>query len=668
MAQSDNIVFIYKLGKTWADKKTICNKYLQTHPVTCMAWPHGRINEIVFGCADGKMRVGNNANKTVTLYDQGSYIVSCAPSLDGQSFVSASADGKILRYTFPTGEGRQAITAEVAKVNFVPYAIGWGNHIVVAGNSSQVKFFDISGGNAIKTFDYTGNDLIKEFSSCAFNPSGGTVVLGNFNRFITYAHNTTKNVWEEAGQTAVDNLYSVTALRWKSDGSRLVTGSLCGVVDIYDAALRRFNLKGDFECTYTSSSSIVVKKLSDPSIRIAFKSKYSSEIQRINLHQKRYVVAHTTDTLMVGDMFTGKVSEVPWTYAAPAPVKKGQAAPAASKEKFYFENEAACMVFNSGELTLIEYGSNTPLEPLRTEYMSPHLISVRMNEARNKSEQPVKQIAYLLDAQAIRVMDLNRGVEVASVNHDNRIDWLELNARGSKLLFRDKRRALHLYDIASQQRFTLLNFCNYVQWVPDSDVVVAQSRRTLCVWYSIDNPKDVTNFPINGDVEQIERTAGRTEVLIDEGISKQTVPLDEALIAFGAAVDARDWHKAVTILEALKDRQDKDLGPGQMSAGAEAMWNQLSRLALEEDDFVIAERCFSALGDVAKTKFLHKINSLLLQVSANGCDIGRRILLPSQIAVFVDSCLILFPPSSLTSEWQRHLPLPCPSPDLDSPW
>src|SRR5207253_1649765 len=71
VAQSDNIVFVYKLGKTWADKKTICNKYAQTHPVTCMVWPHGRLNEIVFGGADGKMRVGNQSNKSVTLYDQG---------------------------------------------------------------------------------------------------------------------------------------------------------------------------------------------------------------------------------------------------------------------------------------------------------------------------------------------------------------------------------------------------------------------------------------------------------------------------------------------------------------------------------------------------------------------------------------------------------------------
>jgi intraflagellar transport protein 172 len=58
----------------------------------------------------------------------------------------------------------------------------------------------------------------------------------------------------------------------------------------------------------------------------------------------------------------------------------------------------------------------------------------------------------------------------------------------------------------------------YVQWVPDSDVVVAQNRTNLCVWYSIDAPERVTMFPMKGDVVNIERTDGRTEVVIDEGI------------------------------------------------------------------------------------------------------------------------------------------------------
>ena len=40
------------------------------------------------------------------------------------------------------------------------------------------------------------------------------------------------------------------------------------------------------------------------------------------------------------------------------------------------------------------------------------------------------------------------------------MDWLELNCRATKLIFRDKRRQLHLYDIQEQQRTTLLNFCS----------------------------------------------------------------------------------------------------------------------------------------------------------------------------------------------------------------
>ena len=99
-----------------------------------------------------------------------------------------------------------------------------------------------------------------------------------------------------------------------------------------------------------------------------------------------------------------------------------------------------------------------------------------------------KRIAYLLDVQTVRVLDLATGVTVATVNHDSKIDWLELNARADLLLFRDKRRQLHLYDCAKQARTTLLSYCNYVQWVPGCDVVVGQNRDNLNVWYNIDQP------------------------------------------------------------------------------------------------------------------------------------------------------------------------------------
>ena len=83
----------------------------------------------------------------------------------------------------------------------------------------------------------------------------------------------------------------------------------------------------------------------------------------------------------------------------------------------------------------------------------------------------------------------------------SQIDWLDLNSRGDLLLFRDKRRKLHVYDVVAQTRSTLLTYCSFVTWVPGSDVAVAQSRNQLCVWYNIFAPDKVTTKAIKGDVE-----------------------------------------------------------------------------------------------------------------------------------------------------------------------
>lgn len=59
VAQSDGIVFVYKLGLKWGEKKSICNKFPQNSAVTCLVWPNNRQNEVVFGLADGKVKIGS---------------------------------------------------------------------------------------------------------------------------------------------------------------------------------------------------------------------------------------------------------------------------------------------------------------------------------------------------------------------------------------------------------------------------------------------------------------------------------------------------------------------------------------------------------------------------------------------------------------------------------
>lgn len=55
----------------------------------------------------------------------------------------------------------------------------------------------------------------------------------------TCTHTFRAGTWEEAGVRNVENMYTVTALGWRADGSRLAVGSLCGSVDVYDACVKR---------------------------------------------------------------------------------------------------------------------------------------------------------------------------------------------------------------------------------------------------------------------------------------------------------------------------------------------------------------------------------------------------------------------------------------------
>ena len=84
------------------------------------------------------------------------------------------------------------------------------------------------------------------------------------------------------GVKKIENYYTVTALCWKNDGSKLVTGSLCGSVDMYDASLRKVRYKGKFEFNYVSPSQIVIQTLSSGN-RVIIKTLISPEISKLNV-------------------------------------------------------------------------------------------------------------------------------------------------------------------------------------------------------------------------------------------------------------------------------------------------------------------------------------------------------------------------------------------------
>ena len=402
-------------------------------------------------------------------------------------------------------------------------------------------------------------------------------------RLRIYSWSPRKNLWEENKSKEFENLYSITALAWKRDGSRIVAGSLCGGVEMFESVLKRSVWKNKFELTYVGPSQVLVKPLTAGARGVILKSLYGYEIEDVKIMGgENYLVAKTPETMLLGDLQKNLLSEIPWANSG-------------GNEKYYFDNDNVCMIFNAGELSLVEYGKNEILGSVRTEFMNPHLISVRINERKTKNVDETKRLAYLLDLKTIALEDLVFGYSLGQVTHDSKIDWVELNETGKKILFRDKRSRLNLMDVDSMQKTSILNYCTFVQWVPNSDVVCAQSRDNMCIWYNIDAPERVTMMPIKGDIVDVVREDGKTEVIVQEGTHQFSYELDEGLIEFGTAIDDGDFNRAITFLESL-----------EMSAETEAMWRTLSKLSLENKQLQIAERCYAALGDVSKAKFLRE--------------------------------------------------------------
>lgn len=80
-------------------------------------------------------------------------------------------------------------------------------------------------GKIVQQFDYSKDDTEKEFTCATASPSGQSCVLGSFDRLRVYNWSPRKEGWEEVAPKEVENLYTLTALAWKKDGSRLVAVS-----------------------------------------------------------------------------------------------------------------------------------------------------------------------------------------------------------------------------------------------------------------------------------------------------------------------------------------------------------------------------------------------------------------------------------------------------------
>ena len=460
-------------------------------------------------------------------------------------------------------------------------------------------------GEIMQTFDYSDDQLIRDFSICKINTNYDLIAVGNYNKLFIYGYNNKQNKWEESCVVEIQNYFSFTALCWKQDFGILLTGSLCGSLDMFESCLKKNIINDKYEITYISLQQITVKDI-EKERRISIKTDLSPEILKVDIKNNNFLIVNTENSLIVGDLTLQKYSEVPWNNSDSC--------------RFDFNNLNTCLVYVNDSVAVIEFGKNEIMGYFRTEYCHPNLISARLF---NKAGKSIKLIAYLIDPNTIYIHDLITQNIIISYTNDCKIEYLEFGKSGNKLIFRDSSKKLNLLLIKnnsnesnqnlnmknneSYKSIAILNLCSFVQWVPNTEILVAQSLQDLFVWYNLDNYQNPQVKQINGTIDSIAKKKGKIEIYINDennnddtssvnGGNNYKIFLDENLVNLSIALDDKELTKALMILENLpKNNENK------------YYWKILSEISLEEKNLMIAQRCFAALGDFSKMKYLKNL-------------------------------------------------------------
>lgn len=256
VSQSDNLLSIFRVGADWGERKAVINKFTGAAAITCQCWPRERQGKIFYGLANGEVKMGQlRGNKTSTVFSSDSYVVSMSACHDSSYFISGHYDCSV--YLCST---ESFVFKKIFVSKTIPYALGAGKNIAVAGNDGKVNFYDKK-GNLLNRFDYKKDKACRDFTGASFNPNGESVVLGNYNRFYMFRLDSKRGEWVEQGTMAIKNYYNITAMTWKSDGSKFLTANLCGSVDMYDISLKKIIFNGKFELNYVSPSHVQIASL-----------------------------------------------------------------------------------------------------------------------------------------------------------------------------------------------------------------------------------------------------------------------------------------------------------------------------------------------------------------------------------------------------------------------
>ena len=577
IAQSDCGIFVYKVGDSVGEKKTVAAKYSLPAPCTSLVWHE---TGIIFGSADGKIKlIATSTNRMSGIIGSNSMVISM--SLSGNNLVAGFLAGAVVY----TSIGSKESSRQLAFNETPPFALTLTSkgYCCFGGCDGKLTFIDVNNILDVKGRQVT--EIGSEIRSATSSSSGNMIAITSGEKVIIMAYD--NHYWKQNQVINLSGANLATCVSWSTDGTKLTVATVNGDLELFSFEWKSKIVSENFTIEYIGMNQVVITNTSSGSKAI-FSSKH--DIRNVKIVRSKFAVIWTTQTLIIGQLenFSTKKSEVEWIGMGHAGVK------------FCFDFESVAIIDVIGELYLIELGKDSFLTSLRTDYATPHLLSIRLNERKSG----VKVFAYLLDIKTIAIIDLMTSIQICMWSHEDKIDWIELNETGKKLIFRDRSQRLNLLDIARQESQYILNHCGFVQWVPGSDVIVAQSREKIYVWYDLSKPT-IYDAPSIGsgssriaEVTGIEREGGLTRITFGSTGSKNDIILDEGFLEFDTALNDGDLERALSFLETTSAKSN-----GKISE-SDAMWRRLASAALSKKNLTIAQRSFAALNDLTRVAYV----------------------------------------------------------------
>jgi intraflagellar transport protein 172 len=661
VAQTDGVVYVFRVGLAWGDPKSIATRFPMAAPAMDIIWPASNPAVLVAGLANGDVVLCNTQRGTAeTLYSHTAAVTHVSLSPDATTVVSGHADGAIITHSMTPDAA--AAPNVLHRLPGAPTMVQWARGSIIAATLDGTAIV-LNPRTSVVSGSFPGTPVL-----CgAVSPSGTAAVLGCPARYRVLALGSGASAaWTEMAHREDQDVPAsagFVAAAWSADGAKLALGSPDASVDLLAVSVRRVRRCGH-TIRYVSGSHVTVTSDETGEAWELHSTRATAgveaDIRDVQIVKRRFLIAPTSaDTVLVRDTLTGSGGEFPLRCTG--------------AERYITSTPGVLLVAAAGEVTAVRIAGARVLGSVRTAFAAPALLSLRvgamsdvdveqtegtprdtpavstttllplpgLGQGLAGDDRPRRLIAHLSDPNVLAIADLTLGGTVLSVRHSARIDWLEINTAGSRILFRDRIGRLYLaavpapdVTVAAPAPALLLSRCGYAQWVPDSDVVVAQSADLqLHVWYSLgaaapgasivdgasattsssfEVPPPVTSAPLGGEVVNLLREGDSTEAVVamPDG-THAAFALDGALIAFGAHMSAGDLPTALKTLLSFPTARS-----------SRAMHERLAAAAIAADQPAIASACYGSLGNVPMATHLFDLARLAPNDALRKAEMG----------------------------------------------